>query len=181
MGIKNYLVEGVSGSGKTTVAEELERRNYHVVHGDRILARMGDPGTGKPFTNQTPDEVADSPAWKHEHWIWDEDKVRLLISDKSNPVTFFCGGSRNLPRFINLFAQIFILDIDAETLKERLRGRPTDEFGGKPDEQELILRLHAAMQDLPNSGIAIDATRPVKQIVDEILERCAEADDSRNQ
>lgn len=35
MGKKNYLIEGVSGAGKTTVANELEKRGYHVVHGDR--------------------------------------------------------------------------------------------------------------------------------------------------
>ena len=43
MGIKNYLIEGVSGTGKTTVAEELQRRGYHVIHGDRELSYLGDP------------------------------------------------------------------------------------------------------------------------------------------
>ena len=42
MGRKNILIEGVSGSGKTTVAEELERRGYHVIHGDRTLADVGE-------------------------------------------------------------------------------------------------------------------------------------------
>jgi predicted ATPase len=28
MGVRNYLIEGVSGTGKTTVAEELQRRGY---------------------------------------------------------------------------------------------------------------------------------------------------------
>ncbi|MEI9409808.1 hypothetical protein [Mesorhizobium salmacidum] len=31
MGIKNYLIEGGSGTGKTSVATELERRRYHKV------------------------------------------------------------------------------------------------------------------------------------------------------
>ncbi|RVN73421.1 nucleoside kinase, partial [Sinorhizobium meliloti] len=43
MGIKNYLIEGDSGTGKTSVGTELERRDYHVVHGDRVLAYVGDP------------------------------------------------------------------------------------------------------------------------------------------
>jgi len=38
MGIKNYLIEGGSGTGKTSGATELERRGYHVIHGDRVLA-----------------------------------------------------------------------------------------------------------------------------------------------
>ncbi|MDW9477139.1 hypothetical protein GOA69_33865, partial [Sinorhizobium meliloti] len=47
MGIKNYLIEGDSGTGKTSVGTELERRGYHVVHGDRVLAYVGDPETGR--------------------------------------------------------------------------------------------------------------------------------------
>ena len=35
MGKRNYLIEGVSGSGKTSVATELQRRGYHALHGDR--------------------------------------------------------------------------------------------------------------------------------------------------
>ena len=49
VGVRNYLVEGVSTAGKTTVATELERRGHHVVHGDRVLAYQGDPVTGAPL------------------------------------------------------------------------------------------------------------------------------------
>ncbi len=37
MGKRNYLIEGVSGTGKTSVAEELQRQGYNVIHGDREL------------------------------------------------------------------------------------------------------------------------------------------------
>lgn len=37
MGVRNYLIEGLSGTGKTTVAEELQRCGYHVMRGDREL------------------------------------------------------------------------------------------------------------------------------------------------
>ena len=48
MGIRNYLIEGVSGTGKTSVCNELQRRGYHAIHGDRELAYRGDPETGEP-------------------------------------------------------------------------------------------------------------------------------------
>ena len=47
MGVRNDLIEGVSGAGKTTVAEELRRGGRHVIHGDRALAYRGDPETGE--------------------------------------------------------------------------------------------------------------------------------------
>jgi adenylate kinase family enzyme len=53
MGKRNYLVAGVSGAGKTTVAIELQRRGYQAVHGDRELVYRGDPETGLPVTPET--------------------------------------------------------------------------------------------------------------------------------
>jgi broad-specificity NMP kinase len=46
MGIRNYLIEGVSGTGKTSVCKELQRRGYHAINGDNELAYQGDPETG---------------------------------------------------------------------------------------------------------------------------------------
>lgn len=92
MGIKNYLIEGLSGAGKTSVGNELQRRGYHVVHGDRELAYQGDPETGEP---------TDGAA--HEHHIWHADRVKALVANRDEGVTFFCSGSRNASKFIGLF------------------------------------------------------------------------------
>jgi len=165
MGERNYLVEGVSGAGKTTVAEELQRRRYQVVHGDRVLARTGDAVTGRPLQEPTTGWSAEQ---KHQHHIWDIDQLQALVADKSRPVAFFCGGSRNSASFINLFDQVFVLEIDAETLNRRLDARP-DEFGNQPEERALVLRLHRTREDLPSGGVSIDATRSVTEVVDEIL------------
>jgi hypothetical protein len=54
VGERNFLVEGVSGSGKTSVATELQRRGHDVVHGDRELKYRGDPATGAPVDMPTP-------------------------------------------------------------------------------------------------------------------------------
>ncbi|HXQ14344.1 MAG TPA: AAA family ATPase [Caulobacteraceae bacterium] len=161
MGIRNYLIEGVSGAGKTTVAEELQRRGYHVIHGDRELAYQGDPKTGEPV-----DGLA------HAHHIWNVDKVRALVADQSHAASFFCGGARNFPRFIDLFDRVFVLEVDLEALIRRLTERPETEWGGRPAERRLVRRLHATKEDVPKGGVVIDATAPIERVVDEILERC---------
>ena len=175
MGIKNYLIDGVSGVGKTTVAEELERRGYHVVHGDRVLAYYGDPETGEPLDWPAHMSEADAVAWGTRHWVWPVDKVKALIADRGHPMSFFCGGSRNSHQFIDLFDQIFILEIDLDTLHRRLARRPDDEFGGKPIERELAARMHATRAGIPKRGVIIDATAPLAQVVDTILENCISA------
>jgi len=176
MGLRNYLIEGVSGAGKTTVAEELQRRGRHVIHGDRQLAYLGDPETGEALQDPAAERGTDRVRWRHERWIWDVDKVKAVIADHGHAQSFFCGGSRNQSHFIHLFDEVFVLDIDTETLNQRLAGRPKDEFGGKPKERRLIARVHATKEDIPKNAVNIDAAAPVTRVVDDILSKCEEAE-----
>ena len=176
MGKRNYLIEGVSGAGKTAVCTELQRRGYQAIHGDNELVYRGDPETGLPMTPET-----DTPMviWLSKHWIWDVEKVKALVANQEEAVTFFCGGSRNFAKFIDLFDGVFVLEVDLDTMNRRIDERvaldPTD-FGGKPEERELAVRLHQTKEDIPKNGIIIDATRPLEHVVDEILTRTRTVD-----
>ena len=172
MGVRNYLIEGVSGAGKTTIAEELERRGHHVIHGDRNFAYYGDPQTGAPLAWPPGQSEAEKVAWGYPRWIWPVDRVRALIADRGHDATFFCGGARNADQFIDLFDRVFLLEVDPETLRRRLASRPDDEFGGRPAERDLVLRVHASGEGLPKAGLRIDATAPVARVVDAILLNC---------
>ena len=158
MGARNYLVEGVSCTGKSAVCRELRRRGFDVVDGDNELAYQGDPVTGEPTDTSS-----------HFHHVWDVAKVRALAADDSQAATFFCGGSRNLPSFVDVFDEVFVLEVDRETLGTRLDARAPDDFGATPSERELVLRLHATQEDVPAVGVRIDATAPLGDVVDEIL------------
>lgn len=96
-----------------------------------------------------------------------------MIADHRNPISFFCGGSRNFSTFIACVDGVFVLEVaDLDTLYRRLDARvardPTD-WGGKPAEKELVARLHRTKEDLPSGGIVIDATQPLASVVDDIL------------
>ena len=176
MGVRNYLVEGVSGAGKTAVATELQRRGYQAIHGDRELAYQGDPETGLPVSPQTGTSTA---AWKSQHHIWDVEKVRAFIANKDVAVTFFCGGSRNFPQFIDLLDGVFVLKVDCVMASRRIDERvalDTGDFGGRPEERELIARLHATKEQLPSNAMSIDANGPIRGVVDDLLSRCSESD-----
>ena len=160
MGTSNFLIEGVSCAGKTTVCNELQRRGFQAIHGDRELAYQGDPETGEP-----------TAGFAHQHHIWNVDRVKAIIAGQDEAVTFFCGGSRNFSKFIDLFDGVFVLDLDHDTLQRRLLARPEDEYGGKPAQREHVTRLHETKEDLPENGVIIDATAPVAQVVDEIIRR----------
>ena len=175
MGKRNYLVEGVSGTGKTSVAEELQRRGYHVLHGDRELKYRGDPETGELVNEPVHESESDKAVWQQEHLLWDVDEVKSVIADHRRALSFFCGGSRNFPTFIELFDSVFVLEVDDldtlyRRLDERVAREPTD-WGGKPEEKELVARLHRTKEGVPSGGIAVDAAQPLVEVVDEILRR----------
>ena len=162
MGIKNYLIDGVSCAGKTTVCNELQRRGYHAIHGDRALADWGDPYTGAPVPGC---------AGAQRTWMWNVATVSALVADHTHAATFFCGGSRNADRCSAVWDGVFVLAIDRETLNRRLAARPADDWGGSASEGEAFARLqHATKEGLPTNAIIIDATAPLSSIVDTILE-----------
>jgi adenylate kinase family enzyme len=174
VGERNFLIEGVSCSGKTSVATELARRGYQVVHGDRELKYRGDPVTGSPVAMPTAFlDDRGRAEWISQHLCWPVDRVEALIADRDAPATFFCGGSRNSHQFLHLFDAVFVLAIDRPTLLRRLDERPEDDWGGRGRhaERELVVRLHRTQEDVP-AGIRIDATAPLASVVDEILRRC---------
>ncbi len=169
VGKRNYLVEGVSGTGKTSVCMELRSRGYQAINGDTDLAYQGDPDTGEPTDG----------ARSHWHHIWRVDRVRALAAERDERLTFFCGGSRNFSAFLDLFDGVFVLEVDVDTLNRRLGERPEDEFGARQSERSLIQRLHRTKEDTPAGSIVIDATPPLDQVVDEIVSR-AKAIDSNH-
>ncbi|MEM7112875.1 MAG: AAA family ATPase [Chloroflexota bacterium] len=161
MGVKNYLIDGVSCAGKTTVGNELQRRGYHVIHGDEVLAYWGNLQTGEPVNGRADEQRA---------WLWDVEKVRALAADQSRAATLFFGGSRNSDRFIGLFDEVFVLEIDLETLNQRLAARPPDEWGGTAAEGESFARFQQVTKAyLPKNATIIDATAPLLSVVDTIL------------
>ena len=161
MGMWNYLISGVSCTGKTSVCTELQRRGYYAIHGDRELAYWGDPKTGEPVNGC---------AGEHRSWMWNVEKVRALVADHNHAATFLCGGSRNSDRFIDWLDGIFVLEIDRDTLNRRLAARPADAWGGSASEGESFARFqHATKEGLPTNASIIDATAPLAHVVDEIV------------
>ena len=162
----------LAGEARSLLQCRRERRGYQAIHGDRELVYRGDPDTGLPMTPETGTPTA---IWMSEHQIWDVEKVKAYIANQNEAVTFFCGGSRNFAKFIDLFDGVFVLEVDLDTMNRRIDERvaldPTD-FGGKPEERELAVRLRQTKEDIPKNGIIIDATAPLARVVDEILCKC---------
>jgi hypothetical protein len=149
MARRNYLVEGLSGAGKSSVYEELIRRGYKAVSTDR--------------------------AWKNPvDSTWYEHKALGELERSEPEVLFVCGSGRNRDRFLPYFTEIFNLRIDDDTMRRRLEDRTNNDYGKQPEELELMLRLNRS-DEKPAGAIDVDATQPLEHVVDEVL-RLAECE-----
>jgi gluconate kinase len=151
---RNYLVEGLSGTGKSSVYEELIRRGYKAISTDRAWKQHADPDTGLPA--------------RPIHSEWDEQKAVSELENPEPEVLFVCGSSRNRDRFLPYFTKIFNLRIDDDTMRRRLQERTNNDFGKQPEEVELMLTLNRS-DERPAGAIDVDATQPLRQVVDELL------------
>lgn len=155
-----YLIDGVSGAGKTTICDELLKRGYKAVEADEVLADWIDPLTGLPTDDHS-----------SENWHWDEKKFDALIQDTKEESLFICGGAMNKPDFLHHFSKIFTLHLDDETLKERLLNRTNNDYGKKPEELAFQLRENQVTEQYSKErgAILIDATQPIDTVVEEII------------
>jgi len=98
--------------------------------------------------------------------MWDQQKAVSELESPEPEVLFVCGSSRNRDRFLPYFTKIFNLRIDDDTMRRRLQERTDDELG--QEGVELMLRLNRS-DEKPAGAIDVDATQPLKQVVDELL------------
>ena len=161
MAKRNYLVEGLSGTGKSSVYEELIRRGYTAISTDRAWAYSADPDTGLPGEPR-----------HHDNWVWDRQKAVSELESPEPEVLFVCGSSRNRDRFLPYFTKIFNLRIDDDTMRRRLQERTDDDWPLGQEGVELMLELNRR-DEKPAGAIDVDATQPLNQVVDELLRAAA--------
>ena len=157
MARRNYLVEGLSGTGKSSVYDELIARGCHAISTDRAWAYHADPRTGLPG----------GPA-HHDNWMWDEQKAVRELERSEPEVLFVCGSSRNRDHFLPYFTKVFNLRIDDETMRRRLEERTEDDWPLGQEGVEAMLQLNRHDEG-PTGAIDIDATQSLDQVVDDLL------------
>ena len=81
------LITGVAGSGKTTIAAELEQRNHTVCETDSVagLCFWATIATGEPVPNFKRETI---PDWAKQYgWFWNEKTLTALLNEKRTRYT----------------------------------------------------------------------------------------------
>ena len=164
-------VTGVSGAGKSAVCDELCRRGYDAHDIDRDgIAVWVDRASGAITPTAAAAERSDR--WLDEQeWRMDPVRVEALAARGRDQLVFLFGAAANEPDLWPLFAKTISLQVDDATLRDRLATRTTNDFGKSSHELETILAWNQISPDVygRSGSELIDATRPLDQVVDEVL------------
>jgi len=167
-------VTGISGSGKSSVLEELRSRGLTAYGVDedrygRWLDRASGAGVELPPGMQQV-ELHD---WYADHdWVLDIEKIADLreTSDRGNETMFLCGVAAGDAEAWEFFDVVCALVVDEATIRQRIELRP-DAYGKRWVELTQILMWNADYENNYRGfgAVVIDATQPLSAVVDAIL------------
>jgi dephospho-CoA kinase len=160
--MKRVLLTGMSGTGKSTVIEELAVRGYRAVDADD--ARYSH------MVNVRADEL--TGIGPGVDWMWREDRMQdLLATENASGVLFVSGCSSNQGKFYDRFDHIILLTAPAGVMTERLAMRTNNAFGKDPGEIERSLQLKEEIEPLLRKGadLEIDTSTPLEEVIDTVL------------
>jgi shikimate kinase len=159
--MKRVLLTGVSGTGKSTLINELGARGYKAVDTD-------DHGLSELVTVPQDQPTGLGPG---KDWVWREDRIQDLLSTHDADVLFVSGCSPNQGKFYPQFDHIVLLTAPAAVIVERLANRTTNPYGKHPDEVARILYLQQTVEPLlrRGAGLEVDTTAPLDQVVATVL------------
>lgn len=146
------LITGMSGTGKSTLLDELAARGYRTV----------DTDYGDYF------ELVEGER------LWRAERIEALLRcapANNTDVLFVAGTTRNQAAFYPWFEHIVLLSAPAQVLIERLTHRTTNPYGKDPAELAETLQYLEAVEPLLRARATLEVvtTVPVTQVADTIL------------
>lgn len=169
MDSSKILITGVAGTGKSTVLQELQKRNFSGLGIDET------PGLSYWVNKQHGFQIVERADFTEEFlaehdWICDVDLVEAILTNSSKPV-FLCGSADNIEHCMKLCDMVFLLQCPVEVSLERIISRVGNKYG-KSEAAQAALRSYQQVyneQCLALGAISIDATQPVEKVVEDML------------
>jgi dephospho-CoA kinase len=148
--MKRVLITGMSGTGKSSVLEELAAQGYRTVDTDEAGWKV--PGPGGDL-------------------VWDEERIGELLATESGAALFVSGTVENQGTFYDRFDHVVLLSAPAEVIVERLATRTTNPYGKHPDELAEVLGYIDTVEPLLRRRATheIDTSAPLAEVVAEVL------------
>lgn len=139
--VKRILLTGMSGTGKSTVINELATRGYKAVDADcdEFSEWVEVAGNSGPFG---------SPVEAGKDWMWREDRIQDLLSTEDTDMLFLSGCAENMRKFFPQFDHVVLLSAPADVIVERLLTRTNNPYGTRLGEIARVLDLIEKVEPL---------------------------------
>jgi dephospho-CoA kinase len=143
----------MSGSGKSSVIEELKARGYRAIDTDW------------------------DPDWEYDagdEWRWREDRIAALLDgDKAEDVLFVSACVSNQGKFYGRFDDVVLLSAPEAVMTERLSRRTNNPYGKTAEQLADVLHFKETVEPLLRRGatVEIDTSVPLEAVVAAILAR----------
>jgi broad-specificity NMP kinase len=160
--MKRILITGMSGTGKSTVIEQLATLGYKAVDLDND--EFSEWVDVDPYTTSL------TPAHGKD-WIWKMDPVQQLLSMEDKDILIVSGCAENMGQFLPQFDQVILLSAAPQVLVERLASRTNNIYGKQQHEVEQVLALQQIVEPLLRkaSSYEIDTNSGIANVVTIIL------------
>ncbi len=162
--VKRIPLTGLSGTGKSSVISELSARGYRAVDADyggysEWVEVVDD--------SETPGEAVEPG----RDWVWNERRIRELLSAEEGHVLFLAGTSPNMGQFLPRFDHVILLSAPKDVMAERLRTRTNNPYGQQTGEIERALGLVETVEPLLRkaAGHEIDTSVGLDEVVSTVL------------
>lgn len=164
-----FLITGYPGTGKSSVAKELQKRGRAAYDTEAMRGYMHAVSitTGRriPIPNPVPS------GWFNDTGacIWDAVKLPQLLAQPKT--VFVCALADNQEAFYHLFDAIFLLVLDQTIMRHRLVLRTTCAYGKDDGELSDIFTYHRQFEQslLAQGALPIDTDKPLPEVVNDIL------------
>lgn len=152
------LLTGMSGTGKTTVLEELAHRGHRVVDTD-------DPGW-----------IVEIPTPQGPEPVWDVDRIQGVLDEHRSGWLFVAGCVANQGLLYDRFDKVVLLSAPVDVVLARVTKR-ANPFGSTAEDRIKIVNDLHTFEPLLRAGTdhEISTTRPVSLIADELEQLAAAA------
>ena len=167
--MKRFYITGVSGTGKSSVAEKLKEKGIPSIDIDEIKGLCC-------WVNKNTQEISHwhsgigGEFFESYEYICDKKKLTDLMNNNKD-IVVIVGLADNQSDFLDLFDKIFLFHCDKKIFLKRIKDRTNHDFGKHKSEQKMILSWYKDFEKemLERGAIPINTKKPLNVVVNKVI------------
>ena len=164
------FVTGISGTGKTTLAEYFASNGYNVIDLDHVpnLCSWIDYKTGEK-TNMSNTENVDNEFIDTHDYVCDVRMLEEMLNQhKENVIVFGVVGDNS--SLTHLFDKIILLQCSPENMIQRIENRKTNYFGKNKEVKDRMLSWQPIFESLMigTGATVVNTDCPIDEVIEKV-------------